>query len=198
MSKTNTKVEYFRSYVECHKEIDAESEFCPFCGAVLMRSSGKDISIKTKDKGNEKPVKMTVWLMVGGLLMLAFIIRVYLFLVLPLWFLGQRKYLNKLHSKQKISTYPFVGAYLIFILVEFIAHYLVIKYSDYGTSLLVLISGLLFIHSIFIYQSLKIKNVLVEHFKDYQKKGVKISNLWTILFGFLYLQLEVNKLFYDE
>ncbi len=104
---------------------------------------------------------------------------------MPVWFLNRRDAINKLKSKAKVSNGLIVSALILSIIIA--------RLTLFGGAtpgiIMSDISSLISIAStiILIILAFNVRKIISEHNK------VKLSWIWTLLFGVLYLQYKINR-----
>jgi len=114
----------------------------------------------------------------------------------PIWFLKQKRAINNLKSKEKLTDTPFIFVIVIYAISVYFL--LIYGISDDTTtpSVIDIIDNLItwtaFI--IILVMSFKVRRILHQSFNVVLKKNIKLSKIWTFFFGIYYLQYKINRI----
>jgi len=114
----------------------------------------------------------------------------------PIWFLKQKRAINNLKSKEKLTGTPFIFVIVIYAISILI---LLITFISIDTTTLLVIdlidtlitwTGVI----ILIVMSFKVRRIFHQYFNVVLKRNIKFSKIWTFLFGIYYLQYKINRI----
>lgn len=121
----------------------------------------------------------------------------------PIWYLTRREAINQLNSSEKLGKGIFIAGIVVFSLVlvnSFYSAFLNLDAIQAGAVVQVTIADLianiasLIILIPLIYQTFKVKRILIDHYNNHLQKDITFSNIMTLLFLNIYLQYKINKL----
>lgn len=121
----------------------------------------------------------------------------------PIWYLTRREAINQLHSSEKLGRDIFIAGIVVFSLVFINSFYSVFSNLDalqagaeVQVSIVDLIADIasLIILIPLVYQTFKVKRILIDHYNNHLQKDIQFSNIMTLLFLNFYLQYKINRL----
>jgi len=131
-----------------------------------------------------------------NIILMIFLTLITMGIYVPVWFLIQKKAINDLKSKEKLTDTPFQIVLVLYSFSLFILIYQIFS-SDYvQNSILDNIDNFISVTGaiIVLVMSFKVRRIFHQYFNIVLKKNIMLSKLWTFLFGIYYLQFKINKI----
>jgi len=115
---------------------------------------------------------------------------------IPIWFLQQRKAINSLKSKTKLTKSPIIILLILYIISAILLIPLIML-SD--TSVLIVLNLIDTIITwvgiiITLVLSFRVRQIFIQHYNSTLKKNIKFSFAATFFFWIFYLQYKINRI----
>lgn len=159
--------------------------YCPKCGKVILEGGSCCEATVSTDAVTPPLKKMRV-------LVLFFVSIITFGIYMPVWLLARYNKFNSLHSDKKLFRSVPITAIVVYAA---------------STSLIFMkglfdLEGLEHIYNkldavgyaLIIWESLKIRRILIQHFNDHLKKTLRLNAILTFFFTIFYLQYKINRL----